>query len=256
MKILVIEDKAIHCESAKVTLSGHDVTIVSSFDGAMDLMEKKIDQDKLRDLLAEAGFPKCPDQREKERWVAYWQLQSELEPKCVIPFPFEVVLTDMMLPMSRKTLGPRVYKPDEQVPYGFTIALKATLRGAKFVAMLTDSNHHEGPLSAALDHLGEAYYPSQGFVPNFSINGARVMFVHTPFCRDVVGKRVCRDCSGSGAEQCCRGCGCWNRLDIKGQCPHCSKDLDCLACEGSGQEEEVQATKKDWGKVLADLTQR
>lgn len=150
MKILVIEDKAIHQQSARETLQGHDVKIVTSFDAAMKELEVTYDETR------------------------------PLNEKVENPLPYEAVLTDMMMPMSRSTLSPESYKHGEQVPYGFAIALRAALRGAKFVAMVTDTNHHMGAMSAALDHLGDMYY-QRSFKPNFSINGATCMFVHTPF---------------------------------------------------------------------------
>ena len=116
LRILVVEDKAIHQESARKTLAGHDVTIAKTFDEAIELI----------------------DQRGN--------------------FPYEVVLTDMMMPMSKKKLAPGIFNPGELVPYGFVVALKAALRGAKFVAMITDTNHHRGAMSAALDLLGRPEY--------------------------------------------------------------------------------------------------
>lgn len=102
-------------------------------------------------------------------------------------FNYEVVLTDMMMPMSALTIAPELFDPEEQVPYGFVIALKAVLRGAKYVAMVTDLNHHRAAISGALDDIDAAF--AYGVVtPNFEINGARVMFIHSPFtperCKD------------------------------------------------------------------------
>ena len=197
MKILVIEDKEIHQRSAEETLSDHEVTIVESFDEAMNLMK-------------------------------------EME-----AFPFEAVLTDMMMPMSDKTLGPGVYKHGEQVPYGFIIALRAALCGAKYVAMVTDANHHQGAMSAALDQLGPMYYQwphaseYEDYRPKmFNINGAKVVFVHTPF---IVRQKdeVCEQCE-AGVKM--------------------SQD-SCGRCDGTGHEGE-QTELKDWGKVLADLTKK
>lgn len=149
MKILVVEDSPIHQASAIQTLEGHEVTIAKSFGEAMQIM--------------------------------MWGDSKD--------FPFEVVLTDMMMPMSKETLVPEAFKPDEQVPYGFIVALKASLCGAKFVAMITDSNHHKGAMSAALDYLGPSYYEwihgaefGGSYRPHvFEINGARVVFMHAPF---------------------------------------------------------------------------
>ena len=181
--ILVIEDDEAHRKSAWETLSGHKVTIVKSFDEAMDLMEQKIDEENVQHILAEAGFRTMPDPKDGEKWSAYWKANREAEAKSGIPFPFEIVLTDMMMPMSKEKLVPEAFFPNDQVPYGFVIALKAALRGAKFIAMITDTNHHHGAMSAAIDHLGDAYY-EDGFKPNFVVNGARVMFVHAPFLED------------------------------------------------------------------------
>jgi len=173
MKILIIEDKEMHRKSAEVTLASHDVTIVDSFDKAKDQMN----------LIGVKGSQRT--------------------------FPYEVVLTDMMMPMCQSVLTQN-FNPVEQVPYGFVIALKATLCGAKFVAMVTDTNHHKGAMSAALDSLGDSYY-RDCFKPNFTINGAKVMFVHAPFVQKVTrdvpcnwceeNPGVCSRCDGTGLEK-------------------------------------------------------
>ena len=189
MKVLVIEDKEIHCLAATETLVGHEVTIVRSFDEAMEILESKVDREQMARLLAEAGFPTAPAYGPE--YAAYSEARDKAAAQAVIPFPFEAVLTDMMMPMSQYTLDPRVFNYKEQVAYGFIIALRATLCGAKFVAMVTDTNHHMGAMSAAIDHLSDAYYRKEGFQPNFLINGAKVMFVHAPFITDIVaGKEV------------------------------------------------------------------
>lgn len=144
MKILVVDDKVIHRESAAETLPNHELTIVSSFDEAMDLL-------------------------------------FEIQDICKIPLQFEAVLTDMLMPMSRSTLAQGIYRHGELVSYGFIIALKAAMRGAKYVAMVTDVNHHYSAISAALDYLGSAYYSGREDV--FYINGAKVKFVHAPFVK-------------------------------------------------------------------------
>src|SRR3989344_5957034 len=75
---------------------------------------------------------------------------------------FETVLVDMMMPAGKTGAAGGNCNPDEQVPYGFVIALRAALRGAKYVAMVTDTNHHKSAMSAALDCLGSGYYPEDG----------------------------------------------------------------------------------------------
>lgn len=43
MKILVIEDKEIHQQSARETLKGHDLTIAVSFDAGINAMSASLD---------------------------------------------------------------------------------------------------------------------------------------------------------------------------------------------------------------------
>jgi CheY-like chemotaxis protein len=191
MKILVVEDKEKHRKSAEETLAGHEVTIVGSFNEAMNLLKRKIDNENVKRLLLEAGHPtKNPYYEDGAKQKIYEEALFEAKEKSTIPFPFTVVLTDMMMPMSRETLAPGVYKPDELVPYGFIIALMAARAGAKFVAVVTDTNHHESAISAATDYLAPSYYrwwhnlhaEEAGDAPKtFNINDARVVYVHAPF---------------------------------------------------------------------------
>jgi len=151
LRILVVEDKEIHRKSAEETLAGHSVTIVKSFDEAMVLMNQRENSDVFT-------------------------------PSPLKPFAFDVVLTDMMMPVSEKEVNPRFFNPGEQASYGFVIALKAAAQGAKYVAMVTDTNHHEGAMSAAIDHLSSGYYGT--YQTRFVINGASVVFVHSPFTKE------------------------------------------------------------------------
>ncbi len=214
MKILVIEDKEMHRKSAKLTLAGHEVTIVDSYDKAMEL------------------------------------LQPQME--------FEVVLTDMMLPMSESGLAYGIFKPSEEVPYGYVIALRAALHGAKFVAMVTDINHHQGAMSSAIDELGNSTY-EETFTPNFVINGAKVMFVHTPFVQKLTKDVPCDRCrENPGVCSRCNGTGWENEPGARPQdCRQCvGTDAigKCSQCKGAGKWDRMDKTDaKDWGKVLADL---
>ncbi|MCX6766956.1 MAG: hypothetical protein NT170_04260 [Candidatus Moranbacteria bacterium] len=196
MKILVIEDKARHRKSAEKTLAGHDVTITESFDEAMRLLAIRPDEEKVKLFLREAGFPEPHELKDKDqdRRTAYWTAYHRAEYKFLAPIPFEVVLTDMMMPMSQsRVLRLEFYNPIKQVPYGFIITLKAALLGAKFVAMVTDTNHHAEAMSAALDHIDAYYGTATGLNPVFTINGARVAFVHAVFCKAEGEWESCKD---------------------------------------------------------------
>ena len=230
MKILVIEDKQMHQESAQQTLVGHDVTIVSSYDEAVKLMNKN-----------------------------YY-------PSSASNFNFDAVLTDMNLPMSHQTLVPEAFSVDEQVPYGFVLALMAANCGAKYVAMVTDTNHHKGAMSAALDNLSPTYYAwyhdstYESEKPKvFNVNGAKVVFVHTPFVKDYVKDQPCTWCKENpGVCQFCKGTGVRTDLGNKeGQpCNSCTRGTVgvCENCRGTLKYDMEVKVRKDWGQVLRDLT--
>jgi len=213
MKILVVEDKEMHCKSAEETLQDHELTIINSFEGAMGVMDEEGN------------------------------------------FPFDVVLTDMMMPMSREKLASEFFNFGEQVPYGFVIALKAALRGAKFVAMVTDTNHHAGAMSAAIDHLGDCYYRERGFKPNFVVNGAKVMFVHTPFIEEFRKDASCDYCKKNpGACSFCNGTGTLSGYGHSTKCHRCAGHVGkCKFCKGTTKADQTVQERKDWGRVLLDL---
>lgn len=81
---------------------------------------------------------------------------------------FDVVLTDLHLPMSSKTMGDK-FKLGELVPYGILLMIEAARQGAKKVAVVTDLSHHDDPFSAAFDHYSQ--FP-------VSIEGATVRMLH------------------------------------------------------------------------------
>ena len=87
---------------------------------------------------------------------------------------FDIVLTDLQMPMSSRTLGPSAFKLGQLVPYGILLMVEAAHQGAKHVAVVTDLNHHADWVSAAFDHFS---YPVQ-------IEGAKVLMMHAPMDSD------------------------------------------------------------------------
>jgi CheY-like chemotaxis protein len=81
---------------------------------------------------------------------------------------FDVVLTDLHLPMSSKTMGDK-FQLGVLVPYGILLMIEAARQGARRVAVVTDLNHHDDPFSAAFDHYSR--FP-------ISIEGATVRMLH------------------------------------------------------------------------------
>lgn len=232
MKILVIEDSAAHRQSAIETLVGHDVTVVGSFDGAEKLLDGSYFDRELKRIV---------------------------EP----PLGFDVVLTDMMMPMSERGLTRDTFKPTELVPYGIILALKAAHRGAKLVGLLTDTNHHNGAMSKALDLLGPAYYDSSDGNPEvareikrFEINGAKVVFVHAPFVLRIEKSVVCDLCAHNPGV--CSNCDATGlNKDVRRnprECWDCHKTDHvgkCKRCKGTGRYDKIRRTKvKDWARVL------
>lgn len=258
MRILVIDDKEMHRTSAAETLAGHDVTIVSSFKEGIDLLSMKIDEENVSRLLVEVGFEKEPDRKSvpeaewSQVWKAYWDAKEKARAKSIIPLPFEAVLTDMMMPAGYAHAANANVRGDEQVPFGFILALKAAARGAKYVALVTDINHHNSAMSAGLDHLGDSYW-RKGFTPNFEINGARVMFVHAPFVEDVVKDAPCTWCQEKpGVCNSCLGSG--NSRYGSGRCHSCKDQIGvCQNCKGTTKADKTAHERKDWGTVLQAL---
>ncbi len=66
---------------------------------------------------------------------------------------FDVVLTDLYLPMSSNTLSSSAFELGKLVPYGLLLMVEAARQGVKYVAVVTDLNHHADPFSAAFDHF-------------------------------------------------------------------------------------------------------
>jgi len=84
---------------------------------------------------------------------------------------FEVVLSDLKLPMSPKTLSSEAFELGKLVDYGLLISLEAARCGVKFIAVATDLNHHADCFAAAFDHFSRH---------EFVINDARVRYMHAP----------------------------------------------------------------------------
>lgn len=139
LRILVIEDTPKHIASAKSGLAGHKLTVATGYEEAMKILgESMIDMQTCKNTM------------------------------------FDVVLTDLQMPMSSKTLGPDAFKLGQLVPYGIMLMIEASHRGVKHVAVVTDLNHHADWLSAAFDHFR---YP-------INIDGAKVMMMHAPMKKD------------------------------------------------------------------------
>src|SRR4030042_2987236 len=82
---------------------------------------------------------------------------------------FEIVLTDLYLPMSAETLSQEAFKLGQLVPYGFLLMCEAAINGAKYIAVVSDLGHHDDHFSAAFDHF---------YSIAFKIENAKTMMLH------------------------------------------------------------------------------
>jgi len=169
MKILVLDDSKAHREAARLTLKGHDVTIVDSYDEAQEALTPRKNYDLERalqlKLLAEAGLP--PNYKPNGRTD-----MSDEAKKCreacakateqATSYPdFDVVLTDLLMPPSLRAQGDKGMRfIGQEMPLGTTIALLALTVGIKNVAVATDADHHDHPASAAFDRFRSRNTPS------------------------------------------------------------------------------------------------
>lgn len=121
----------------------------------------------------------------KEQLVNYdlTVISSYDEAHCIFKTPFDVVMTDVMIPKG----GYECMSPEGRVlvdrqgvmPYGPIIALRAIQSGVKLVGILTSGNHHDDPFIFAFDELygfsaGDVKIICSNFADTVNKNGASV----------------------------------------------------------------------------------
>lgn len=244
MRILVIDDSTIHRTSAEQTLVGHDVTIVGTYDEAHKLLRKpEASFEAMEAELKRRGFKSLYDQtaskEERDASRMEWErLKQELCP----PPSFDVVLSDLLMPASRMTMGSEGMKfVGQEMPVGFALALMASQHGAKYVAVVTDTNHHNHPASAMLDS-----FQARNDV-FFDINGAKVGFYHSPMI--LVEGSICSGCNGTADSAMC----------YCAENDTASPKPDCISCNGTGRVcrscgKTGKQYGKDWEEVVTHLT--
>ncbi len=162
MKILVVEDSQTHREAAKRQLAEHEVTVVKSFVIASELLHG-------HEGVAVGG-------RTHEEYTPPLVMPAY---ENLLPVSFDAVLLDLNMP-AEKTAS-CMAGGEGEVPYGFILALRAVQCGVKYVGIITDANHHSGPLTAALDLICPAYWHEDENQPIFRIGETRLVIAHTPF---------------------------------------------------------------------------
>jgi CheY-like chemotaxis protein len=90
---------------------------------------------------------------------------------------FDAVLLDLLMPAEGATLGTAAREKYFGVETGIGFPLVLDLsRYVKQMVLATDTNHHDHPLSAAVDWF---------IGPPLSVNGARVLIMHAPMTEGV-----------------------------------------------------------------------
>lgn len=215
LNILVIDDTAVHQQAARQVFGEeHNLTVVGTHDGALELLRQKRDEEKYETLKAqykEQGVKNYYERADEESRLPYW----------------DAVLSDLLMPAGRAAQGGEGLKyVGQEMPVGWSLAIIAALRGAKYVAVVTDKNHHHHPASAMLDSMS-------GTV--FCLHEARALFTNNPRGVGIKGsEKACDTCSGTGKRD--RGDG-----TIE----------ECYYCHGSCVGYSVKG--KDWADVLAQL---
>lgn len=229
MNILVIDDSSLHQQSARQTIKGHNLTIVGSYDEAFVLLEEPTDQIRTtaRMELDAEGFQFADNDASHEEKIAFLRVLGRRWREVIIPTPaFDVVLTDLLMPASKRAMaGSGLKFVGQEMSVGFALVMMAAQCGVKFAAVLTDTDHHHHPASAWLDPFASRCpdkHSTFGHPPRFKINNTVVGFYHSPLCP--VDGTNCPVCMRSGREN-------WRQ-----RCPS-----------------EGNAKGKDWGAVLSHL---
>ncbi len=188
MKILVVDDKHIHRAAAKLQLAKHEVTAVKSFVIASELLNghegvAERYQNLSTELQRELGTGVYPQSKLDPVFVGSSKYTTPAKAiasfQKLPPVPFDAVLLDLNMP-AEKTAS-CMAGGEGEVPYGFILALRAVQCGVKYVGIITDANHHSGPLTAALDLICPAYWHTDEDQPIFRIGETRLVIAHAPF---------------------------------------------------------------------------
>ena len=159
LDILVVEDKKIHQDSANDLLGEHNIVAASNLVEAL----AHLGQDYVGNRTGSGFIERAESNRIKE-------IAQESAGKS-----YDIVLTDMMFP-----LGPGIinltregeYQRHEEQPLGYAMALYAAKQGIPLIGILTDMNHHAGPIAATFDLFRNR--DSEHGREEFTINDSKV----------------------------------------------------------------------------------
>lgn len=156
LKVLVIDDDHDHQQSARETLTEHDLTVCCTVEEAFEILTHNGHL-----VLRREG------DRVRERLVYD------------IPWPYDAVLTDLWMPLPKRERscfmgvnmvnayedGLGVIDHPAMAPVGAFFALQAVNLETPFVAIVTDTNHHDDRLACLTDMFngyGDGPYFGEG----------------------------------------------------------------------------------------------
>jgi len=99
---------------------------------------------------------------------------------------YDVLLTDLLMPKGNmETMGQEGMKYIfDLLPFGFPLALLAAKKGIKYIGIVTDVNHHDHPMSAAIDPISGAYWSRSDNANLYKLNDSIFGVFHAPFTAD------------------------------------------------------------------------
>ena len=177
MKILLIEDDQTNLIIARAQLAGHDLTVLSGFDQALEALAPVFhDDEAIAAINAKlpAGWTCSYISYYSGQFSAGYRLNGErptegvpdevrdivnaIAPQFVDP-TFDALLTDVMFPKGGfACMGPtgqEVVRRQGVMPYGPVVALHALQAGVKKIGIITAGDHHSDPFVFAFDRLGK-----------------------------------------------------------------------------------------------------
>lgn len=161
MKILVLDDSELNCQSAMEQFRGHDLIIAKTYEDAQNHLSPTIDEVGARNIYRDISgkdYGEYEPNNLKEKTKMY-DTYAEARRKSTRYPHFDVILLDLMIPAPRLTHG-HENLVGQEMPLGIFIAFHALMCGAGVIGIITDLNHHKHPASACFDAFNELYgYP-------------------------------------------------------------------------------------------------
>lgn len=168
VRILVIDDNTNNRKAAIKQLAGHDVTTVEHYVTAESYIMGRATGEKVTEEMVKRGLQPYPPSITGEylKWIrAKEEVKAQLKPE-----PFDLVLVDLLMPPQSMPN----WSSMEPMPVGIFLGLLAAKRGARYVAVFTDSSHHDHPASACFDSFND----NEHAPTSFAVAGASMILTN------------------------------------------------------------------------------